>query len=325
MEDCYGRTIDYMRVSITDRCNLRCRYCMPDGIRLVPMEKVLTYEEIEQICRAAAREGIRNIKITGGEPLARIGCEDLIRRIKQIPGIRQVTMTTNGVLLAKRLSQLTDAGLDAVNVSLDTLEPDVYREIAGSDQLDQVLEGIDLALEAGLPVKLNCVLLKGVNDREWLDLARLTISRPMDVRFIEMMPIGRGKTFEPVDNEEILKKMKEEDPEIRKDETVHGNGPAVYYRFSNGKGSVGFISAVHRKFCKTCNRIRLTAQGQLKPCLCFGKNVNLIEILRQEDKEQAEKDLQKAVREAVFMKPESHVFEHLDEVTEEKNMIQIGG
>lgn len=325
MEDCYGRTIDYMRVSITDRCNLRCRYCMPDGIRLVPMEKVLTYEEIEQICRAAAREGIRNIKITGGEPLARIGCEDLIRRIKQIPGIRQVTMTTNGVLLAKRLSQLTDAGLDAVNVSLDTLEPDVYREITGSDQLDQVLEGIDLALEAGLPVKLNCVLLKGVNDREWLDLARLTISRPMDVRFIEMMPIGRGKTFEPVDNEEILKKMKEEDPEIRKDETVHGNGPAVYYRFSNGKGSVGFISAVHRKFCKTCNRIRLTAQGQLKPCLCFGKNVNLIEILRQEDKEQAEKDLQKAVREAVFMKPESHVFEHLDEVTEEKNMIQIGG
>src|SRR5699024_9405172 len=145
MEDCYGRTIDYMRVSITDRCNLRCRYCMPDGIRLVPMEKVLTYEEIEQICRAAAREGIRNIEITGGEPLARIGCEDLIRRIKQIPGIRQVTMTTNGVLLAKRLSQLTDAGLDAVNVSLDTLEPDVYREIAGSDQLDQVLEGIDLA------------------------------------------------------------------------------------------------------------------------------------------------------------------------------------
>lgn len=334
MKDNYGRTIDYMRVSITDRCNLRCGYCMPHGISLVSMSDILTYEEIELICQAAAEAGIRKFKITGGEPLVRLGCADLIGNLKKIPGVSQVTMTTNGVLLGEYLPELLKNGLDAVNISLDTLKPEVFQTITGQDKLSNVLESIDQAIASGLRVKINSVLQKGVNENEWKELAELTRERPLDVRFIEMMPIGCGKGYEPIYNEELLGKIKVQYPEITEDKQIHGNGPAVYYRIPGAKGSIGFISAMHGKFCGKCNRIRLTAQGRLKPCLCFGKSIDVRKILRGEDytaqkgfQETGEtKDrIKEAMIQAVKMKPESHRFEEEKEITESGKMVQIGG
>ena len=206
MKDQYGRIIDYMRISITDRCNLRCRYCMPEGVELVPMKNILSYEEIEMVCQAAAKAGIRKFKITGGEPLVRLGSPELIGKIKKIPGVEQVTMTTNGVLLSKYLPELLKNGLDAVNISLDTLDRERYQVITGRDELFRVLESVDQAVDAGIPVKINSVLQKGMNEDEFLALARLTLEKKLDVRFIEMMPIGLGKKYETIYNEDILSK-----------------------------------------------------------------------------------------------------------------------
>lgn len=325
MRDSFGRDIDYMRISITDRCNLRCRYCMPEGIELVPMKKILTYEELEIIGQAAARAGIRKLKITGGEPLARLGCPELIGKLGRIPGIEQVTMTTNGVLLGEYLPQLIENGLAAVNISLDTLDRDRYREITGRDELDRVLASIRLALEAGLRVKINSVLQKGMNDGEWLELANLTRRYPLDVRFIEMMPIGYGKKYETIYNEDILAGLKKEYPDIQADPSVHGNGPAVYYQIPGARGSVGLISAMHGKFCGYCNRIRLTAQGQIKPCLCFEDSVDVYKLVKEPDKEKAVEQVYQAIAGAIRDKPANHRFEELDEITEAKKMVEIGG
>lgn len=345
MKDQYGRTIDYMRISITDRCNLRCRYCMPDGVELVSMGDILTYEEIECICRAAALEGIRKLKITGGEPLVRKGCVGLAERLKAIKGIEQVTLTTNGVLLGEYAKQFADVGLDGVNISLDSLDAERYRWITGRDERDRVLQGIETALKAGLKIKINSVLQKDVNETEWEALIELAKEKPVDVRFIEMMPIGYGKDFCPVYNEEILQRIQEKYPQIEPDETVHGNGPAQYYKISGFRGSVGFISAIHGKFCGKCNRIRLTSQGELKPCLCYGESYDLREALRtgsteegkhlgeqyralSENKQEYQEKLeqiQKILQKAVLQKPKQHCFEQMQNITENKRMVQIGG
>lgn len=325
MKDQYGRTVDYMRVSITDRCNLRCRYCMPEGIDLVSMEEILTYEEIERICTAAANTGIRKLKITGGEPLVRRGCAGLISRLKQISGIEQVTLTTNGVLLKEQIQDLKAAGLDAVNISLDSLNREQYQEITGRDQLPLVLESIESVLESGIAAKVNSVLLISVNENEWEDLAGLAKRYPLDVRFIEMMPIGYGRQFEAVSNEEIKQKLQQTYPEMETDERKHGNGPAQYYRIPGFQGSIGFISAIHGKFCGSCNRIRLTAQGLLKPCLCYGETYDLRSALRMENQEDGERLLRKRIQNAVSGKPKQHCFEELQEITEDRKMVQIGG
>ena len=335
MKDQYGRIIDYMRISITDRCNLRCRYCMPEGVELVPMKNILSYEEIEMVCQAAAKTGIRKFKITGGEPLVRLGSPELIGKIKKIPGVEQVTMTTNGVLLSKYLPELLKNGLDAVNISLDTLDRERYQVITGRDELFRVLESVDQAVDAGIPVKINSVLQKGMNEDEFLALARLTLEKKLDVRFIEMMPIGLGKKFETIYNEDILEELKKQYPDIQEDRQIHGNGPAVYVKLPGGQGSVGFISALHGKFCQYCNRIRMTAQGCLKPCLCYGKGVELKDIFDRHEKSQrcrttmADQEtleyLYQAITEAIQLKPKSHRFENLSEITEDKKMSQIGG
>lgn len=326
MEDSYGRTIDYMRISITDRCNLRCRYCMPSGIQPVPMKNILSYEEIELICQAAAEVGIRKLKITGGEPLVRLGASELIGKLKRISEIQQVTMTTNGVLLGKYLPQLLENGLDAVNISLDTLNPKTYEAITGKDEFDAVMRGIERCVAAGLKVKVNTVLQKGVNDGEWLEIAELTKEFPVDVRFIEMMPIGHGKHYETIDNESILAGLGKAYPNLCKDVAAHGNGPAVYFQIPGAKGSVGFISAMHGKFCKSCNRLRLTSQGKLKPCLCFGDSVDLREILKAEaDCSRTKQKLHEAILLAISKKPREHSFELMQEVTEQRQMVQIGG
>lgn len=324
MKDTYGRKIDYMRISVTDRCNLRCRYCMPEGIALVSMRDILTYEEIELVCRAAAKAGISKLKITGGEPLVRFGCAELVGRLKKIPGIRQVTMTTNGVLLQKYLPRLLENGLDAVNISLDTLKPEQYQQITGKPELPVVLEAIRQAAATGLRVKINCVLLKGMNDGEWQEFAEWTKQMPIDVRFIEMMPIGYGKDYAPVYNEILLEKLKRQYPDVQKDEQLHGNGPAVYYKIKGAKGSIGFISAMHGKFCGSCNRLRLTSQGKLKPCLCYGEEIDLMRILRGE-KEPLLEQMEDAFYQAILQKPRDHQFEASDRITEKKQMVQIGG
>lgn len=328
MKDSFGREIDYMRISITDRCNLRCRYCMPKGIKLAPAEEILTFEEIVQICRAAAELGIRRFKITGGEPLIRLGCPKLVGMIKKIPGVEQVTLTTNGILLDELLDKLVENGLDGVNVSLDSLDNAVYKQITGFDKLLKVRTGIDKAVEKGIKVKVNSVLQKGVNDKEWLQLAKLARERQIDVRFIEMMPIGFGKKSEGIDGNEILLKFRETYPGIKPDDMIHGNGPAVYYRIPGFAGSIGFISAVHGRFCRACNRIRLTAKGELKPCLCYETCVDARKVLRSpaymEPGERAE-GLKDTIRQAVGLKPEKHCFELEKNITEGRQMVEIGG
>ena len=283
MIDDFQREISYLRISVTDRCNLRCRYCMPpEGIPSLPMEEILTFEETARICRAAAQMGISRIKITGGEPLVRKGLPDLIRRISAIPGIRQVTLTTNGVLLADQLPDLMQAGISAVNISLDSLNPDRYREITGSDALGKVLTGLRVAIKSGIRTKVNAVLCRELH-KDALDLLILAEHYPVDVRFIELMPIGLGRDYEGLSGTDFLAELKALYPGMTRDETCRGNGPAVYYRVPGFKGSIGFINAIHDKFCDRCNRMRLTSTGQLKPCLCYGEGIDLRAILRGTD------------------------------------------
>lgn len=321
MIDSYDRKINYMRISITDRCNLRCRYCMPYGIELMPMSEILTYENICDICKEAVELGITRFKITGGEPLVRKGCPDLIRMIKAIPGVEQVTMTTNGILLKEQLENLKNAGLDAINISLDSLDKERFHSITGFDQLEKVLDGIHLAVDYGFPVKINCVLQKGMNDEEWDKIAMLAKELPLDVRYIELMPIGDGHTEEGISNEELLSRFRHQYPSIEKDERIHGNGPAVYYKIPGWKGSIGLISAIHGKFCSQCNRIRMTSTGEIKPCLCFEESISIKEAAKSQDKS----EMKKILKQAILRKPQMHRFEETDQITEQKKMAQIGG
>ena len=312
-----------MRISVTDRCNLRCRYCMPDGIERIPMSDLLTYEEIAFVCRQAADLGIGSFRITGGEPLVRKGCVRLVSMLKETPGVRRVTMTTNGVLLGEHLNGLLDAGLDAVNISLDTLDRGQYKAITGMDELDRVLASIRRA--AGkLPVRINCVICREINDDAPGELATLARDLPVDVRFIELMPIGAAKGLETVPNVSVLARIEEQYGKTEAAPDPRGDGPAVYRRAEGFAGRIGFISAMHGKFCAACNRLRLTSVGELKPCLCYADTVPLREILRDgaADKEEL---IREKIREAVRLKPQAHCFERRENVTEEKEMVRIGG
>ena len=321
MLDSRGREINYMRVSVTDKCNLRCRYCMPEGVDIVPMSDLLTFEEITAVCRQASLLGIDRIRITGGEPLVRKGVEDLVAMVRALPAIHQVTMTTNGVLLADHLPGLLEAGLDGVNISLDTMDRDVFRRITGRDRLDRVLAGLEAALDSGIRVKINSVLIKRTNDHEWSGLSELARTRPLDIRFIELMPIGSGRDYQGISNQDLLARMRERFPDLEKDRRIHGNGPAVYYRVPGWQGSIGLISPVHGKFCSDCNRIRLSAMGDLKPCLCFEPTANVRDLLRKQGEEAAGRLLRKVI----FDKPEAHCFNKIEDITEDRQMIAIGG
>ena len=312
-----------MRISVTDRCNLRCRYCMPDGIERIPMSDLLTYEEIAFVCRQAADLGIGSFRITGGEPLVRKGCVRLVFMLKETPGVRRVTMTTNGVLLGEHLNGLLDAGLDAVNISLDTLDRGQYKAITGMDELDRVLASIRRA--AGkLPVRINCVICREINDDAPGELATLARDLPVDVRFIELMPIGAAKGLETVPNASVLARIEEQYGKTTESPGGDGDGPAVYRRADGFTGRIGFISAMHGKFCAACNRLRLTSVGELKPCLCYADTVPLREILRDGAADKEER-IREKIREAVQLKPQAHCFERLENVTEEKEMVRIGG
>ena len=324
MTDNYGREINYMRVSITDRCDLRCRYCMPEGCEKVSMAQILTYEEIERICRIAAGLGISRIKITGGEPLVRLGCTDLIRSIKAIDGIEEVTVTTNGQALERYIDELKDIEVDGINISLDTLDPEKYTYITGRGDLAKTLKSIELSAESGIKTKINCLLQKDFNEDEVCDLADLAFRYGIDVRFIEIMPVGAGADRKGMPYTEAYKKLIERWPELKRDHSRHGNGPAVYYKREGVKGAIGFISALSEKFCDECNRVRLTSQGQLKPCLCYETGIDLKPFLTASDDE-----LREAMTAAILMKPAAHCFEEKDFADDKRGehrlMSQIGG
>lgn len=321
MRDRFGREIDYMRISVTERCCLRCYYCMPEeGIETVSMSEILTYEEIYRVCKQAAELGIQKIKITGGEPLVRKGVSQLVGMVRRIPDITSITMTTNGVLLEEQLEELVENGLDAVNISLDTLNARQYAEITRRDKFEQVMRGIEAALEAGIKTKINAVIQEGT--REQIEsFAMLAKERPLDVRFIEIMPIGMGRSLETLSGDSILKELCIRYPDIQKDDRIHGNGPAEYYQIDGFVGSIGFIRAVHGKFCDRCNRIRLSATGLVKPCLCYATGLDVREALRSGRDAQVKEIL----KTAILAKPEAHCFEHMDEISERKEMAAIGG
>ncbi|MEQ2677080.1 GTP 3',8-cyclase MoaA [Enterocloster citroniae] len=355
MKDSFGRSIDYMRISITDRCNLRCRYCMPDGVECLARREILTLEEIEAVAICAAGLGISRIKVTGGEPLVRRDCCQLVKMLKSIPGIEKVTITTNGVLLDRCLAPLLEAGIDGINISLDTLDPFLYKKITGFDCLGRVMETMELAAGQPVPVKINAVSIDFSSMDEsgepaavsgstgWKQMVDLTGRYPIDVRFIEMMPIGYGKQFKTMNHKDLLEEMYREYPGLEEDHRQHGYGPAVYYRIPGALGSVGLISAIHGKFCNDCNRIRLTSQGYLKTCLCYEDGTDLRAILREgmdmpegeghyrwplkdcPDDEMLQKRLSYAMRQAIEHKPAAHCFERPGQITELHNMISIGG
>lgn len=324
MIDKYGRTIDYLRISLTDRCNLRCVYCMPEeGIHQIPHTEILTYDEILHICKCAAKLGIRKIKLTGGEPLARKDCAWLTGMLKAIPGIEKVTLTTNGILLGEQLEALMEAGIDAVNISLDTLDGEMFRQITRRDGLNKVMEGLTAALaNPQLAVKINCVPVVK-NSENFVEMAGLAKKYPLHVRFIEMMPIGYGKKF-PFQDEESIKAVLEEayGPMTLIAERF-GNGPCHYYAVEGFQGKIGFISAVTHKFCHQCNRVRLTAEGYLKGCLQFQEGMDLRALLRGGC---TEEELTEAIKSVIWNKPVSHNFyEAQTEQDEVRVMSQIGG
>lgn len=323
MLDRYGRVINYLRISVTDRCNLRCCYCMPEGVQDVGMKNILTFEEIWEIVRTGVSLGITHIRITGGEPLVRKGCVDLIRGIREIPGVETITMTTNGVLLGNYGKQLKEAGVDGVNISLDTLDLEEFYKITGKRELQEVLAGIRAAKTAGLPVKLNAVNRKELDP---IPLVRYAQEENLPLRFIEMMPVGYGKKYVGRSNEELRETLEAvcgnaECMTNREELSRMGSGPAVYYQFSDLKVPVGFISAIHGKFCDTCNRVRLTAEGYLKLCLCYDEGEDLRRVLREGEKE----NLRTIMEQTIFRKPAAHCFEHPAEMTETHEMVKIGG
>ena len=322
MKDQFARTINYIRFSITDRCNLRCTYCMPNGVALERHEDLLSYEEFLQVAQAAVELGITRFKVTGGEPLVRRGCVEFLRRLKALPGVEQVTLTTNGVRLAPLAPELAAMGLDGVNISLDAADPTAFANITGVDCYRQVQEGIEAALTAGLKTKLNCVLLPGCEPR-LPALAELAAHRPLDVLFIEVMPIGEGAWNAGPTREAALNILRARWPDLHPVQEVRGNGPAHYYASSGLRGRIGMIDAVSHKFCEGCNRVRLTSTGLLKPCLCYGEGVDLRAVLR--GPQPTGEALKEVLRQAVWKKPRAHCFDDAQAITEQHSMSEIGG
>ena len=321
--DHYNRNIDYIRISITDRCNLRCRYCMPEDISFVGHDKILRYEEITRIVRILAQRGITKVKITGGEPLVRHGCTNLIREIKEIPGIEMVTLTTNGILLQSMLPKLLEAGVDAVNVSLDTFQRARYEHLTGKDACEMVLAGIQDAYKSGIPLKLNCVPIEGENTDELSEFFSWAKRKQIVVRFIEMMPIGYGKQFPFQDEESIKAVLEEAYGSMHAVKERYGNGPCHYYEIAGFKGKIGFISAMTHKFCSQCNRVRLTSEGFMKGCLQYQEGTDLRGLMRGGCTDQ---ELKEAIYQVIWNKPVSHNFyEAKTEQDEIRGMSQIGG
>lgn len=317
MKDNYGRVIDYLRLSVTDKCNLRCMYCMPeDGVKKLEHIDVLTNEEIINICEVAVSLGIKKIRVTGGEPLVRKGIIDILENIKMIKGLNELCLTTNGVLLSKYINDLKRVGVDRLNISLDTLDPTKYKKITRLGDLDAVKKGIDEALGAGFKkIKINTVLIGGFNDDEIEKIVGLTYDYDIDVRFIELMPMTYVGFFDEksyIKGDEVLKKFK------NYEQIESGRGVAKLFKLNGAKGNFGIITPVSNHFCKECSRLRVTFDGKIKPCLHSSDEINIKGLSKPEMIEK--------FKEAIMKKPESH--DTLDAVNRSKanrDMNRIGG
>lgn len=357
MQDQYNRNINYMRISLTDRCNLRCVYCRSNISQLVDHNQILRYEEILRVAQCAVSLGITRFKITGGEPLVRNGVVDFIARLKALPGVEEITLTTNGTLLAEYLPQLVDAKIDGINISLDTLDADLYRSITGGGELAPVMQAIASVVLSDIKCKLNCVPLKDCHstdnvlayqplknylgaDNELVHLLQFTnivneaIAKAglielceyaahlrLPLRFIELMPLSCNNKLSSYSGSEIRKVLLQEGYGLEPLQHQLGNGPAVYYRATRaGKSQVlGFIEPLHHKFCGSCNRVRLTSTGQLKPCLYSQSTLDLKALLRSKNNDE---QITEAIRLAVYTKPLGH---HFEESPASFSMNEIGG
>jgi len=326
--DQYQRTISYLRISITDRCNLRCVYCMPEeGLDWTPSGEILTYGEIARIVTVAARRGLKKVRVTGGEPLVRHGVPDLINILTRITGIEEITLTTNGVFLKALAEDLYRAGLKRINISLDSLDPKAYAKIVRRDIFYRVWEGIEASERVGFsPIKINVVLQQGVNDHEVADFVRLTQKKPYHVRFIEYMPCAHWETW--------VKTYKPFLPVIAEIEGQFGRliplshaydphaGPAENFKIPGGMGVVGFIHAMSHDFCDTCNRVRLTADGKIRPCLYSDIAVDFREAMRNDGSDDV---INALLDQVLYVKPEYHELDMLPKEKKLVTMVNIGG
>ena len=325
--DPFGRPVTYLRISVTDRCNLRCVYCMPpEGVAWQPHENILRYEEIMEVVRAATEHGVREFRLTGGEPLVRKDLADLVRLMAETPGVEDISLTTNGLLLENQIEALADAGLKRINVSLDTLDPEKFSRITRGGSLEKVLRGLEKAEAVGIqPIKLNVVMMRSVNEDELVTLAQLSLKRPWQIRFIEMMPVNNQQPWgdgfpKPADAyfsiNEVMRLL--EPLHLQPENGGIGNGPAREYRLGGALGKIGFISPVGEQFCDRCNRLRLTADGNLRPCLLTDVEIPVALALRRGE------PVWPLIQQAVLLKPSGH---DLNEQIHpyQRCMIQIGG
>ncbi len=326
MMDCYGREINYLRVSVTDRCNLRCQYCMPaEGIQDSGHERILTFEQIIRLVKLAAECGVRKVRFTGGEPLVRKDIVKLIEAVSSMPGMQDVSLTTNGICFADMADDLKRAGLVRVNFSLDSLHADRFRYITRLGNISDVWRSIEKALAIGMmPVKINTVVMKGVNDDEILDFARLAAEMPVHVRFIEFMPVGDLPFYqeERLVNMDEVKRTIKSSYQLLNGLAGRGNGPAKVYQIAGGKGTIGFISAMSNHFCGDCNRIRLTADGRLRSCLFDKREINVKAAM---DRGTGDDRLAIMIRQAIREKPDRHHMEKGWGADNSRKMYQIGG
>lgn len=319
MKDQFGRNIDYMRISVTNACNLSCRYCMPEKREQFLRE--LSVEEVCSVVRIAKQVGISHFRFTGGEPLLAKGLLEMLEEIQKMDGISSYTLTTNGILLGEQASDLKKRGIHGINVSLDTVNPREYAGLTGRNCLPQVMEGIKEAVRQAIPVKLNVVLREETDIKA---LVRCGISFGVDVRFIEMMPIGKGREYPVVSGTKVLHILEEEYGSLEEEENraFYEKGPARYFRLPEGSIRVGLIQGIHGKFCNTCNRIRLTSEGILKSCL---GHTSSLDLLSERRKSRREEEVVEILRRWIYNKPESHCFECVEAISEQRWMSEIGG
>lgn len=321
MKDKYGRKIDYLRISLTDACNLKCVYCMPEnGIKFNNANGALSSEELKKIINIFAQLGTKKLRFTGGEPLLRKDLDQLIKIAKK-GGVERIAITTNGILLEEKLDVLVQAGLSEVNISLDTLSAKRFSDITRGGDLNKVLNAIDKSLKLGLKVKINAVIIDGINDDEFIKLCEMSIDRDLDIRFIELMPIGEGTKFTGKTENDLRDELKKV-YKIENADEISINGPAKYIRIENAKGRIGFISAMSNHFCDSCNRIRITPDGFLKQCLHFKSGLDLKNLLKKTDSNEI---LKEKIVETIFNKPLGHKFKEENKSEDKRFMFQIGG
>lgn len=326
LTDNFNRKINYFRISVTDRCNLRCVYCMPkEGMALIGHDDILRFEEIERVVRITAAKGMSKIRITGGEPLVRRGIVGFIRNLCAIPGIEDVSLTTNGLFLKKLAKPLYEAGMRRINISLDSLIAEKYRDITRGGDIEKVFEGISEARRAGFnPIKVNVVVIKGLNDDEVVSFAKLTLERPVEIRFIEFMPVGNDNGWDMdsfVSNRELRERIADIG-ELEPLEHRGNDGPASVYRIKGAAGRIGFISPLSSHFCESCNRLRLTADGRLRSCLFSDDETDLKELIR---KGCSDSELEEIITRTIVLKPMKHIALEPNFHKCQRGMSAIGG